>query len=157
MLFLNFSIAFNKTLNAWKNKTTIIHRYCLKDTKDENKKKLNVLDIGCGLGYDSIIFADIGGCKVHSIDAVPQFLDCVQQNIERVEKQNNKHLDIDVINCDFTKLLSCDALMGQQYDILWNNASLMHLSKTEFNTFLHDIHEICTGNTVFGSLFFQGN
>ena len=134
---------------------TIINGYCLKS--DNNHRRLNVLDIGCGLGYDSIIFADIGKCDVYSIDTCPQFLEHFKQNIKYAENQSNKALDINVIECDFNynKISENEQLIAQKYDILWNNASLMHLSKFEFNKWLHDIHSICTGNTIFGSLFLQ--
>ena len=131
---------------------TIIKGYCM-----NNKKKLNVLDIGCGLGYDSIIFADIGKCNVYSIDACPEFLEYFKQNIDHAQKQSNKILDINVIECDFNKINENEELMDVKYDILWNNASLMHLSKDEFKKWLNDIHSVCTGNTIFGSLFFAGN
>lgn len=152
----------DKCIETWSSKPkisgllrTIIKGYCL---NNNNTRNLNVLDIGCGLGYDSIIFADIGKCNVYSIDACPQFLDYFKQNIIHAQQQSNKSLDINVIECDFNydKISENEQLTSQKYDILWNNASLLHLTKYEFNKWLHDIHSICTGNTIFGSLFYAG-
>ena len=154
----------DKCIKNWSKKPaissllrTIINGYCLPTANNTDGNKLNALDIGCGLGYDSIILSDIGKCNVYAIDAVPQFLEYFKQNIERVEQQNNKKLDIYPIECDFKQILQCQRLTEQKYDVLWNNASLMHLSKREFNQFLSDIHSICTSKTIFGSIFFNGH
>merc|ERR550525_257123 len=53
-------------------------------------------------------------------------------------------------------MLNHQLLNEQKFDILWNNASLMHLSKRELNQFLGDAHSLCTGDAIFGSLFYAG-
>ena len=137
----------DKCISNWSKKIKpngllkMLTKYC--KTNSINKQ-MRVLDIGCGLGFDSLIFANAGNCIVDSIDVVPQFLDFMK------EKNTKESLtNINIIECDFNEILNHPTISKQKYDILYNNASLMHLSKNDFNKWLSDIHKICNGKTKY--------
>lgn len=94
-----------------------IGRFCSK-----LKPKAHILDIGAGSGRDSRYFLD-NGFEVTAIDACAQIAQIASKKI-------SQH----VIVMDML-----DIAWDNKFDAAWASASLLHLTKKEFNTVLDKI------------------
>eukprot|EP01084_Bolivina_argentea_P140814 247491_1 len=144
----------NKCINNWgKGKLTqpyaflkeLINTYC------KNQDKCNIIDIGCGLGYDTLAFAN--GCSTESeiigIDGTNEFINYAQIH--------HKKTNLKFVKCQFKDIFTHKLLFENKFDICWANASLIHIPKHELDVFLHDLHSICTGKSIFAGVFCYGN
>lgn len=66
----------------------IIKNYC-NNTDNNRNANINILDIGCGLGYDCLAFSNESKCNVNvfGIDKTPQFLNYCQNVVLPQAKQ----------------------------------------------------------------------
>jgi SAM-dependent methyltransferase len=104
-------------------------RPCLRMMQEEQRKrrrKLNVLDVGCGDGTVSRLFLEVG--KVFGVDIVPEF-------VERATKKGIEAKTADVIQ---------DGLpfSDSEMDVIYAGAFIEHLYDPEF--FLRECHRVLT-------------
>ncbi|QUE32430.1 class I SAM-dependent methyltransferase [Francisella philomiragia] len=103
----------------------------------------SILDIGCGSGRDAFYFAN-KGIKVTAID--------FSKNIINEAKRINNHSNIEYIVAD-VKNYNTD----EKYDLIWANASLLHLEKDKLGEVLKNIKKMLSTKGCFYSCFKQGN
>jgi 2-polyprenyl-3-methyl-5-hydroxy-6-metoxy-1,4-benzoquinol methylase len=102
----------------------------------------SVLDIGCGSGRDAVYFAKQGKCVTA--------IDFAQSIIEEAKTINN-HENISYRVDDVNSYETCD-----KYDLIWANASLLHLTRAELSEVLISIKSMLSNGGYFYSCFKQG-
>lgn len=100
-----------------------------------------VLDLGCGTGHDALLFTR-RGFRVTGIDATPEFIDAARARCPRGK----------FVLADMT---SFRAQPGS-FDVVWANASLIHLPKAELPVILRRIRKWLKPNGVFAATFHNG-
>ncbi|QIW10589.1 class I SAM-dependent methyltransferase [Francisella sp. LA112445] len=103
----------------------------------------NALDIGCGSGRDALYFAN-KGIEVTAID--------FSSNIINEAKKINNHTNIEYIATDIENYKT-----NEKYDLIWANASLLHLKKDKLVEVLKNIKKMLSTKGYFYSCFKQGN
>ncbi|MBK2297368.1 class I SAM-dependent methyltransferase [Francisella philomiragia] len=103
----------------------------------------SILDIGCGSGRDAFYFAN-KGIKVTAID----FSENIINEAKKVNNHNNiKYLVADILSYKTDK----------NYDLIWANASLLHLKKDMLVEALKSIKNMLSPKGYFYSCFKKGN
>lgn len=103
----------------------------------------NALDISCGSGRDALYFAN-KGIKVIAID--------FSRNIINEAKRINNHTNIEYMVADITSYKT-----NQKYDLIWANASLLHLEKDNLIEVFKSIKKMLSIKGCFYVCFKQGN
>jgi SAM-dependent methyltransferase len=90
--------------------------------------KPNILDLGCGLGMQSIIFASLGA-KVVGVDIRKEAIALSEKRKAYYEKRLNLDLDIEFINRDFLKTRAED--FDTHFDMLFSMAAFSNMRPME--------------------------
>ena len=99
-----------------------------------------ILDLGCGSGWDSLTFYDMG------YDVTPM------DGSEEMCKLAEIHTDMDVLHMDFWDMSFEDA-----FDGIWACASLIHIPKKELPKMLNKISTALKKDGVVYMSFHKGN
>lgn len=121
-------------------------------TGDGRPTAQGVLDVGCGPGLDSIEFA-MAGLDVTGIDAVPEFLEHAKREA-KIAGVLDKSL---FVLRDFRKIHYGRRPGGKRtFDLIWANASLIHLRKKQLPMVLRRLGEFLSPNGILAATFFHG-
>lgn len=113
---------------------------------------IRVLDVGCGPGLDSVEFAK-AGCVVTGIDAVAEFL----EHAKALAKKAGVWHKVRLVRCDFRKIHYGRRPGGKRtFDLIWANASLIHLRKKQLPMVLRRLGEFLSPNGILAATFFHG-
>ncbi len=81
--------------------------------------QLNILEVGCGNGFNSISIAQSLGCKVDAFDFIPEMVKSARSNLEQSSNEIKKRVNFfegDVLNIDKSKeydfVVSCRCLIN---------------------------------------------
>lgn len=111
-----------------------------------------VLDVGCGPGLDSVLFAR-AGCEVVGLDAVPEFL----EHARRLARSGRFRGKIKFVRADINRLrVGTPPLASNSFDLLWANASLIHLQKKELPNVLRRLSTLLVPGGILAATFFHG-
>ena len=116
------------------------------------KGRMRVLDVGCGPGLDSVEFARVG-CDGVGLDAVPEFLDYAGR-----QARSGRVLEkIKFVRADMSRLgAGSPFLVSKSFNLLWANASLIHIRKKELPEVLGRLLGMLMGGGVMAATFFHG-
>lgn len=118
-------------------------------------ERLKVLDLGCGPGMDSLHFAK-EGCQVLGVDMVPEFLSYAKVLVRRAgAKCRGK---IRFVLADMRHISPNDiAKSGKPaFDLIWANASLIHLRKKELPQILQTLRRFLKPDGIMACTLFHG-
>ena len=112
----------------WLDPAEESYYYC---KKWQHEGKSTILDLGCGLGRHSILFAQHG----FAVTAVDISDYAVNQTREKADKLG---LDIRTLTCDMAKL----PFQGNSFDCIFSYLSISHTDTDGFTKILTDIKKI---------------
>ena len=116
------------------------------------KRKTRVLDVGCGPGRDAIEFAK-RGFEVVGVDGVPQFLE--HANLLRRKHGFQKRLRF--VRGDIRAMDPGRGGLGPGlFDLIWANASLIHLPKRRLAGVLKNLRRFLASDGILAAVFFHG-
>lgn len=101
-----------------------------------------MLDVGCGSGRDSLYFAKQDKLVV-AIDYA--------ENIIQEAKKLNPHRNIKYLVSDISNFSS-----NLEFDLIWANASLLHLTKKDIPKALNTVKSLMSKDAIFYSSFKEG-
>lgn len=119
--------------NNWINRLIIIEKYLKDDVK--------ILDAGCGLGTESILFSIMGG-SVIGIDVNQDFVEKAKKRKSYYEKKLNK-----VLNINFQAASIFDIRKENYFDIIWAMESISHIYPPK--TFLKQSYSMLKKGGIF--------
>ncbi|MDP2924111.1 MAG: class I SAM-dependent methyltransferase [Candidatus Omnitrophota bacterium] len=89
----------------------------------ENKRHLKILDAGCGLGTNSILFALLGA-DVWGIDIKKQRIDLAKERVKYYEREYDVRLDINFLAQNIFDLKG-------SFDVIFVNEAISHIHPAE--------------------------
>ena len=98
--------------------------------KKHSKKpvdQLNILEVGCGNGFNSISIAQSLGCKVDAFDFIPEMVKSARTNLEQSPNEIRERVNFfegDVLNVDKSK----------EYDFVFSCRCLINLPSWELQS-----------------------
>lgn len=139
--FWSYKFAVNKSVLIPRPETEILVETILKDYS-ENKKELNILDIGTGSGIIAICLAKNLNCKVTAIDVSVDALNIAKENadfngvLDKVNFIERDILTFDDTNIKYDIIVSNPPYVdNKQYNILQKEITLFEpaIAVTDFN------------------------
>jgi len=119
-----------------------------------------ILDLGCGPGLDSVIFAALGHTVI-GVDSVPEFIRYARSAANRLRpsrpggagKSGPGRLRFYLL--DFNQALVASSAVGcLSFDLIWANASLIHLPKSRLSPILKRLRaRLLPGGFLAATLF----
>lgn len=127
--------SYDKTINYYIENVKDLHPY--KESKSFLyllDKKSSILDIGCGYGRDSKIFAD-KGFKVTGID--------LSKKMVKIARKLVKNADFKAMN-----MMTLN-LKKESFDAIWANAAFCHISKKDIPKAIKEAYRVLKKNGIF--------
>lgn len=120
--------------------------------------RVRVLDVGCGPGFDAIDFVR-GGCDVLGVDATPEFVRFARRLSTQVRRSGFLRGKILRFIEGDIQTLRRRTFQGSglfPFDLIWANASLIHLPKRQFFRVLKGMIGLTGVGGCFAGTFFHG-
>lgn len=115
---------------------------------------VSVLDVGCGPGFDALEFAK-SGCTVIGVDLVAPFLHHARCLKSRAARSGLiSHGKLQFVSVDIRDL--AHRRLGRRFDLIWANASLIHLRKKDLPGILGHLRGLLNDRGVLACTFFHG-
>lgn len=141
-----------RRLRARRSREPLFIDEILSRMRRESTAGPRMIDLGCGPGLDAIKFAR-AGCEVLGVDLVPEFL----KYANSLKKRWNMRGTIRFARCDIRRLrLGKPPLAAQPYDLIWANASLIHIAKRHLPGALARLARLVRADGVLAATFFHG-
>lgn len=113
-----------------------------------------VLDIGCGPGFDALGFAR-SGMSVLGVERVPAFLRYARGLARNAERPGKiRRGKVHFLSGDLRRIHEWRSRV--LFDLIWANASLIHLKKKELPTALRRLKRFLRPGGFFAGTFFHG-